>query len=292
MSGPLIQMPGAIRPSPSTTVEKRENGQPFLALRQVSKSFGSNLVLDRASFDVTRGETLCVMGRSGVGKSVCLQILMGFLQPDSGRVIAAGEDITEYSEEHLERMHKKVTMVFQNGALFNSQTVGDNVAYALRERGGADEVQINRVVGSLLDKVGISAERDHFPADLSTGMKRSVAIARALAENPEAVLYDEPTTMVDPLMAHRLGELIARLKVELKLTSIVVTHDTYLAERLADHVLFLDHTTVPFYGTVREMKRSSEPLVQEFLKDDRHEFHFVNEKEEKMPAGKEQQAEK
>ena len=135
---------------------------------------------------------------------------MGFLKPDSGRVIAAGEDITEYSEEQLERIHKKVTMVFQNGALFNSLTVGDNVAYALRERGELDEVQINRVVDSLLDKVGISAKRDHFPADLSTGMKRSVAIARALAENPDAVLYDEPTTMVDPLMAHRVGELIAR----------------------------------------------------------------------------------
>ena len=110
-------------------------------------------------------------------------------------------------------------------------------------------MQINRIVGSLLDKVGISAERDHFPADLSTGMKRSVAIARALAENPEAVLYDEPTTMVDPLMAHRLGDLIARLKVQMKLTSIVVTHDTHLAERLADHVLFLDHSKILFYGT-------------------------------------------
>ena len=127
-------MPGAIRPSHSTTLEKGENRQPFLALRQVSKSFGSNWVLDRISFAVTRGETLCVMGRSGVGKSVCLQILMGFLKPDSGRVIAAGEDISEYSEEQLERIHKKVTMVFQNGALFNSLTVGDNVAYALRER--------------------------------------------------------------------------------------------------------------------------------------------------------------
>ena len=133
MSGPAIQMPVAIRPSPSTTVEKGENGQPFLALRQVSNSFGSNLVLDRVSFAVIRGETLCVMGRSGAGKSVRLQILMGF-SSRFGRVIAAGEDITEYSEERLERIHTKVTMVFQNGALFNSHRVGDNVAYALRER--------------------------------------------------------------------------------------------------------------------------------------------------------------
>jgi phospholipid/cholesterol/gamma-HCH transport system ATP-binding protein len=179
-------------------------------------------------------------------------------------------------------MHKKVTMVFQNGALFNSLTVGDNVAYALRERGGLDEAQIGRVVELLLDEVGISAERDRFPADLSTGMKRSVAIARALAENPEAILYDEPTTMVDPLMAHRLSDLIARVKDQMKLTSIVVTHDTELAERLGNHVLFLDRCKVLFYGTVGEMERSSQPLIQEFLNDDQREFHLSNEKEKTM----------
>lgn len=285
MITPIIQTAVASQPSQSIRSGKDEYSRPYLELKQVSKSFGSNVVLNNVSFAVTRGETLCVMGRSGVGKSVCLQILMGFLKPDSGRVIAAGEDITEYSDEQLERIHKKVTMVFQNGALFNSLTVGDNVAFALRERGELDGAQINRVVESLLDQVGISAERDRFPADLSTGMKRSVAIARALAGKPEAVLYDEPTTMVDPLMAHRLGDLIARLKVQLKLTSIVVTHDTHLAERLADHVLFLDHSKICFYGTVGAMQRSSEPLVQEFLKDDQREFHFSDEKEEKLPVG-------
>jgi phospholipid/cholesterol/gamma-HCH transport system ATP-binding protein len=123
-------------------------------------------------------------------------------------------------------------------------------------------------VDSLLDMVGIRALRDCFPADISTGMKRSVAIARALAEKPEAVLYDEPTTMVDPLMGHRLGDLIASLKVQLKLTSVVVTHDTQLAERLADQILFLDQGKILFFGTVGEMERSSEPVVKEFLNDD------------------------
>ncbi len=273
----------ALRPQ-STTLGKGDNTQPFLAFKQVSKSFGPKMVLDRVSFAVMRGETLCVMGRSGVGKSVCLQILMGFLKPDSGRVIAAGEDITDYSEEQLERMHNKVTMVFQNGALFNSLTVADNVAYALRERGELNEEQIKGVVDSLLDKVGISAERDLFPGDLSTGMKRSVAIARALAEKPEAILYDEPTTMVDPLMSHRLSELIARVKVQLKLTSIVVTHDTHLAEKLADHVLFLNDSKILFYGTAAEMERSSEPLIQEFLQDDQQEFHVSGGNEETMPV--------
>lgn len=255
---------------------KDESGAAYLEFKQVSKSFGSNLVLDKVSFAVTPGKTVCVMGRSGVGKSVCLRILMGFLKPDSGRVLVAGEDITDLSEEQLDRIHKKVTMVFQSGALFDSITVRENVAFALRERGELKEAQIDRIVDSLLDTVGISAIRDRFPADISTGMKRSVAIARALAERPEAVLYDEPTTMVDPLMVHRLGDLIARLKVQLKLTSIVVTHDTRLAERLADHVLFLDQGRVLFFGTAVEMERCSEPLVQEFLRFDRLDFHFCN----------------
>ena len=205
--------------------------QSYLEFNQVSKSFGSNPVLDHVSFTVMRGETLCIMGRSGVGKSVCLRILMGFLKPDSGTVIAAGEDITDYSEDQLDRIHRKVTIVLQDGGLFDSLTIGDNVAFAMRERGELTEAEIDRSVDSLLDMVGIRALRDCFPADISTGMKRSVAIARALAEKPEAVLYDEPTTMVDPLMGQRLGDLIASLKVQLKLTSVVVTHDTQLAEK-------------------------------------------------------------
>jgi phospholipid/cholesterol/gamma-HCH transport system ATP-binding protein len=242
--------------------------QSYLEFKQVSKSFGSNPVLDHVSFSVMRGETLCIMGRSGVGKSVCLRILMGFLKPDSGRAIAAGEDITDYSEDQLDRIHRKVTMVLQDGGLFDSLTIGDNVAFAMRERGELTEPEVDRSVDSLLDTVGIRPLRDCFPADISAGMKRSVAIARALAEKPEAVLYDEPTTMVDPPMGQRLGDLIASLKVQLKLTSVVVTHDTQLAEKLADQILFLDQGKILFFGTVGEMQRSSEPVVMEFLKDD------------------------
>ncbi|MGA2170407.1 MAG: ATP-binding cassette domain-containing protein [Terracidiphilus sp.] len=259
----------------SDSTGNSETSRPYLEFQQVSKSFESNVVLDNVSFAVMPGETVCVMGRSGVGKSVCLRILMGFIKPDSGRVIVAGEDIAGYSEEQLDRIHKKVTMVFQGGALFDSLTVGENVAYVMRERGELNEEQIERNVDSLLDMVGISAERDRLPGDISIGMKRSVAIARALAESPEAVLYDEPTTMVDPLMVHRLGDLIGRLKIQLKLTSIVVTHDTRLAERIADHVLFLDRGKALFFGTPVEMERSSEPRIQEFLSDDRLDFHVA-----------------
>ncbi len=239
--------------------------QPYIAFCDVSKAFGSNQVLDHVSFDVKAGETVCILGRSGVGKSVSLHHIMGFLKPDSGRVIVAYEDITEYPEEELERIRKKVTMVFQNGALFDSLTVGENVAFPLRERGDLDEEQIFQIVDGLLDMVGVKPMRELLPSDLSTGMKRSVAIARALAAQPEAVLYDEPTTQVDPLMAKLLGDLIKKLKTQLKLTSVVVTHDMRLAKKLADRVIFLHEGRVVFFGTFEEMARSTEPIVQEFL---------------------------
>jgi phospholipid/cholesterol/gamma-HCH transport system ATP-binding protein len=241
---------------------------PYLAFSQISKSFGSKMVLNRVSFAVKRGETVSIMGRSGVEKSVCLQLLMGFLKPDAGRVVVIGEDITDYSEEQLESIHKKMTMVFQNGALFDSFTVRENVAYVMRARGVLNEDEISQRVNSLLDMVGIVDERDRYPAEISIGIKRAVAIARAISESPEVVLYDEPTTMVDPIMVRRLGDLIRRLKVQLKLTSVVVTHDTRLAKQLSDHVMFLDKGKVLFFGSVSEMKRTTEPLIQEFLKDD------------------------
>src|SRR6266699_7012634 len=239
------------------------NESPYIAFKEVSKSFGDNRVLDHVSFDVMPGETVCILGRSGVGKSVALHHIMGFLKPDSGRVIVAAEDITDYPEEELERIRKKVTMVFQNGALFDSLTVGENVAFPLRERGDLSEEQIFQIVDGLLDMVGVKEFRDVLPSELSTGMKRSVAIARALAAQPECVLYDEPTTMVDPLMAQLLGDLIQKLKHQLKLTSMVVTHDMRLAKKLADRIVFLHDSSAIFVGTVHEMERANEEVVQE-----------------------------
>src|SRR5213593_243628 len=244
------------------------NESPYIAFKEVSKSFGDNRVLDHVSFDVMPGETVCILGRSGVGKSVALHHIMGFLKPDSGRVIVAAEDITDYPEEELERIRQKVTMVFQNGALFDSLTVRENVAFPLRERGELSEDQVFQIVDGLLEMVGVKEMRELFPAELSTGMKRSVAIARALAAQPECVLYDEPTTMVDPLMAQLLGDLIQRLKQQLHLTSVVVTHDMRLAKKLADRVVFLHEAKVIFFGTSEEMERSEEPIVKEFLELD------------------------
>jgi phospholipid/cholesterol/gamma-HCH transport system ATP-binding protein len=236
---------------------------PYIEFKEVSKAFGDNVVLDRVSFNVLPSETVCILGRSGVGKSVSLHHIMGFLKPDSGRVIVAGEDITDYTEEQLKAIRKKVTMVFQNGALFDSLTVGENVAFPLRETGELNEEQMYQIVDGLLQMVAVQEMRDLLPSDLSTGMKRSVAIARALAARPECVLYDEPTTMVDPLMAQLLGDLIKRLKIQLNLTSIVVTHDMRLAKKLADRVMFLHEAKAIFFGTYAEMEKSSEPIIQE-----------------------------
>ena len=237
----------------------------YISFEHVYKSFGDFVVLEDVSFCVNPGETLCILGRSGVGKSVSLQMLLGFLKPDRGIIRVAGENICGFSEQELQRIRQKVTMVFQNGALFDSITVGENVAFPLRERKDLAEDQIQQVVKGLLEMVGVAGMEDLLPSDLSTGMKRSVAIARALASQPEAVLYDEPTTMVDPMMAHLLGDLIARLKLQLHLTSIVVTHDMKFAKKLADRVVFLHQGEARFFGTMDEMERSSDPILQEFL---------------------------
>jgi len=248
--------------------EHRDKPGSYISFEHVSKSFGGFVVLEDVSFCVLPGETLCILGRSGVGKSVSLQMLMGFLKPDSGTIRVAGDDITGYNEQKMQIVRRKVTMVFQNGALFDSITVGENVAFPLRERGELSEDQILQVVKGLLEMVGVAGMEDLLPSDLSTGMKRSVAIARALASQPEAVLYDEPTTMVDPLMAHLLGDLIERLKQQLHLTSIVVTHDMRFAKKLADRVVFLHAGRAHFFGTMEEMEKSDDPVLREFLQLD------------------------
>ena len=245
--------------------ESKNKPGPYISFEGVSKSFGTFVVLEEVSFFVLPGETLCILGRSGVGKSVSLQMLLGFLKPDRGVIQVAGENICGFTERELQAIRRKVTMVFQNGALFDSITVGENVAFPMRERGEMAEDQILQVVKGLLEMVGVAGMEDLLPSDLSTGMKRSVAIARALAAQPEAILYDEPTTMVDPLMAHLLGDLIERLKQQLHLTSVVVTHDMRLAKKLADRVVFLSAGKAIFFGTMEEMELCQDPTVQEFL---------------------------
>jgi len=244
------------------------SSRPMISFSHVSMWFGEHRVLNDVSFRVKRGETLCILGRSGVGKSVALRILMGFLRPQVGSIRVDGEEINGLSEEGMQEVRKRVTMVFQNGALFDSLSVRENIAFPLRERGGLDEDQIQQVVDRLIGLVGADDVPDALPASLSTGRRRAVAIARALASQPEVVLYDEPTTMVDPLIARRLGGIIQRLKQQLGFTSIVVTHDMRFAERLADSVLFLHESRAAFFGPLSGFLVSPEPPIRQFLELD------------------------
>lgn len=238
---------------------------PLINFSHVSMWFDERKILDNVSFHVNRGETLCILGRSGVGKSVALRILMGFLRPQVGSIRFDGEEINGVSEEGMQKIRRRVTMVFQNGALFDSLTVRENVAFPLRERGGLAEEQVQQIVERLIGMVGAEDVESDLPASLSTGRRRAVAIARALASQPEVVLYDEPTTMVDPIIARRLGGIIQRLQRQLGFTSIVVTHDMRFAERLADSVLFLHDGRAAFFGTLAEFLQSPEPHIQQFL---------------------------
>jgi phospholipid/cholesterol/gamma-HCH transport system ATP-binding protein len=203
---------------------------------------------------------------------VTLRLLMGFLKPDSGSIRMENQEITELNEDGMREIRKRVTMVFQNGALFDSLSVRENVAFPLREHGGLAEDQIDQIVNRLIEMVGADDVVGNLPASLSTGRKRAVAIARALAAQPDVVLYDEPTTMVDPLIAKRLGNLIQRLKKQLGFTSIVVTHDMRFAERLADTVLFLHQGRAAYFGPLEGFITSGDINIQQFLTLDAYEF--------------------
>lgn len=242
----------------------RESYPHYIEFRHVYKTFDVPVLVD-ASFHVNAGETVAIIGRSGVGKSVTLGHIMGFLKPDQGRVIVCHQDITDFTEAQLRRIRKKVTMVFQSGALFDSLTIGENILFSLELREDYDEQNKQDVVSGLLRLVDLEAYENAYPADISTGYKRAVAIARALAAQPECILYDEPTTMVDPIMSNHLANLMLRLKRQLRLTSIVVTHDLDLMRKVADRVVVLHEGRVIFSGTVEELERSEHPHIQEFL---------------------------
>jgi phospholipid/cholesterol/gamma-HCH transport system ATP-binding protein len=251
--------------------EARSNTPPppnFFEFRDVNKAFDDHVVLNDVSFTVKRGETCVIMGRSGVGKSVSLKHIMGFLKADSGEIIVDGENVTNYTEREFEEVRRKVTMVFQSGALFDSLTVSDNIAFPLEDQPGLTQDDIDAYVEKLAKLLEVESVLDKLPGELSTGMRRAVSIARALAQNPEAILYDEPTTMVDPIMAAHMGDLIARLKDAFHKTSIVVTHDTHLARKLADKVVFLQDGKSTVFNSWAEFENSKDPFFHNFLMQD------------------------
>ena len=259
-------------PNPVTEAEARSGMPPppiFFEFRDVNKAFDDHVVLNDVSFQVKRGETCVIMGRSGVGKSVSLKHIMGFLKADSGQVIVDGEDVTNYTEREFEEVRRKCTMVFQSGALFDSLTVSDNIAFPLEDQPGLTQDDIDQYVAKLAKMLEVETVLDKLPGELSTGMRRAVSIARALAQNPDAILYDEPTTMVDPIMAAHMGDLIARLKEAFHKTSIVVTHDTHLARKLADKVVFLQDGKSTVFNSWAEFENSKDPFFHNFLMQDR-----------------------
>jgi phospholipid/cholesterol/gamma-HCH transport system ATP-binding protein len=243
----------------------------YIEFQHVYKTFDRPILVD-VNFHVDIGETLAIIGRSGVGKSVSLGHIMGFLKPDEGRVFVAYQDITDFDEAQMREIRKKVTMVFQSGALFDSLTVGENILFSLELRSDYDAKNKEDVVDGLLSLVDMLQFRDAYPADLSTGYKRAVAIARALAAQPECILYDEPTTMVDPLMSDTLINLMLKLKRELRLTGVVVTHDLDLMRRVADKVVVLYQGQAIYFGPVRDLEKSEHPHIREFLAMDRVEL--------------------
>jgi phospholipid/cholesterol/gamma-HCH transport system ATP-binding protein len=243
-------------------------GQPSIEFKNVRLGFSEGEILRGVTFSAKERETVILLGETGTGKTLLLKLASGLLRPDSGSIQVLGKDISAMAELELLEIRRQIGFVFQEGALFDSLTVGENVAFPLRESRELNEEQIYQIVDGLLQMVGVQEMRDLLPSDLSTGMKRSVAIARALAARPECVLYDEPTTMVDPLMAQLLGDLIKRLKIQLNLTSIVVTHDMRLAKKLAERVVFLHEGRAIFFGTYPQMEKCPEPIIQEFLELD------------------------
>jgi phospholipid/cholesterol/gamma-HCH transport system ATP-binding protein len=246
------------------TPEEVSGSSHYIEFAHVSKTFDSPVLVD-VSFHVDAGETLAIIGRSGVGKSVTLGHIMGFIKPDSGRVYVSYLDITGGDETLLRKIRKKVTMVFQSGALFDSLTVAENILFSLELRADYNEHNKEDVVHGLLQMVGLTEYKDVYPADLSTGHKRAVAIARALAAQPECILYDEPTTMVDPIMGDHLASLMLRLKTQLRLTGVVVTHDLDLMRRVADKVVVLFEGSAIYFGPVADLDKSTHPHIQEFL---------------------------
>lgn len=246
-----------------------EESTNYFEFRNVSKAFDERPVLNNVSFEVKRGQTCVIMGRSGVGKSVSLKHIMGFLRADSGQVFVDGQDVTGFTEQQFYEVRRKVTMVFQSGALFDSLSIRENIAFPLMDQPGVTWEDAEAYSEKLAKELEVEEVMDKVPSELSTGMKRAVAIARALAQNPEAILYDEPTTMVDPIMAVHMGDIILRLKEKFHRTSIVVTHDTHLARKLADVIVFLQEGQATVFSSWAEFEKSPDPFFQNFLMQDK-----------------------
>ena len=239
--------------------------ETLIRFENVYKSFRSLVVLDNLDLEVKRGESLVILGESGSGKTVLLKHIIGLIPPDSGKVYFDGEEVTALSEAELVPIRKRVGYVFQNAALFDSLTVSENVAFGLTEHNRVPENEVREIVASRLDMVGLHGIEDKMPSELSGGMRKRVGIARTLATDPDVVVYDEPTTGLDPIRAHMIDDLIARVHYDLGVTSIVVTHDMECAYRVATRIVLLWHGKLVEGGTPDEVRNTSNPELKNFV---------------------------
>ena len=245
-------------------MEQRGGGN-IIRIRGLKKSFGPEVVLDSLDLDIERGQTLVVIGRSGCGKSVLLKHITGLVRPDAGEILFEGEDMTRFDRKKLFQMRMHFGMLFQSSALFDSMTVGENVALSLRKHSEMSEEEIATVVGEKLRLVGLTGVSTHYPAEMSGGMKKRVGLARAVVMNPQVVLYDEPTTGLDPIMSDVINELIRTLQRELAITSVVVTHDIKSAYHVGDRIAMLHEGRIIFSGTPDEVRRTDNPVLRQFV---------------------------
>jgi len=237
----------------------------MIEVRQLKRSYGTQLILNGVNLRIDTGESAVIIGRSGGGKSVLLKHLIGLLQPDSGEVLVDGENITRMNERQLLRVRRKFGMVFQGAALFDSMTVAENVAFGLRRHEHLTEAEIATRVAATLDMVDLPGTQNKKPAELSGGMRKRVGLARAIIYEPRIVLYDEPTTGLDPIVSDSIDQLIIRVRDQLKVTSVVVTHDMRSARRVGNHVFLLHEKKIYAHGAPEEFFASRDAIVRQFI---------------------------
>jgi len=237
----------------------------MIAVRGLKKRIGAQEILRGVELEVAAGQTLVIIGRSGAGKSVLLKNLIGLMQPDEGEICIDGQSIIGMSERQLAAIRRKVGILFQGGALFDSMTVEENIAFPLREAGLRDARVIRQKIAEMLEVIELEGEENKLPVNLSGGMKKRVGLARAIISQPACILYDEPTSGLDPIVSDSINRLIRRLQERYRVTSVVVTHDMKSAFHVGDHIGYLHEGRIYFHGTPAQLQASSDPIIQDFL---------------------------
>jgi phospholipid/cholesterol/gamma-HCH transport system ATP-binding protein len=255
-------------PSPKTSIKPHlvhGNSSPMIAVHSLAKKIGEQEILRGVDLQIATGETLAIIGRSGGGKSVLLKHLVGLMAPDAGEIWIDGQNIIGMNERQLGAIRKKVGILFQSGALFDSMTVEENIAFPLREAGERDPKVLHAKIEEMLEVIEMEGQQDKMPESLSGGMKKRVGLARSIIRRPSCVLYDEPTSGLDPVVADSINRLIRRLQGRLGVTSVVVTHDMKSAFDVANHIAYLHEGRIYFYGTPVQLQQAQDPVLQDFL---------------------------